>query len=149
MFKHILVPVDHHPACVNAALHAFDLTRALGGQVTLIHLLQQGTLENQVPVEQYLAHLARRARRPPAQVILSIGTQDAVEALATYASGHGIDLIVLGVSGEGGLVDAALGQVATDLTRVSGIPVHLAGGRRLQQIVPWGWQRVVDTVTQP
>ncbi|MFC4637942.1 universal stress protein [Deinococcus hohokamensis] len=144
MFKHILVPVDDHPACVNAAQHAFDLTRVLGGQVTLIHLLGPNSEGTQTYAERHLERLARRARRLPTQVILPVAGQDAVDALATYATSHRVDLIVLGVSGEGGLVDAALGQVAATLTRVSGIPVHLSGGRQLQQTGAGRWQRVVD-----
>lgn len=145
MFRHILVPVDHHPASARAARHAHDLTRALGGRVTLLHVLEQDTAPGRASARRHLEALAAGARRPPAQVVLAVGDHDVQGAVVTFAVRHGVDLIVLGVGGEGGLTDEALGRLAVDLARRCALPIHLTGGRRRPcEIVPPRWQRVVD-----
>lgn len=130
MFRHILVPVDGHPASAHAARHAFDLTRAPGSRVTLLHLLEQDTPTRHEAAGWHLRVLAAGARRPPAQVILPVPDHAVGQAIAAYAARHSVDLIVLGILGVGGLADDALGRLGADLTRVSGLPVQLAGGGR-------------------
>lgn len=149
MFRHILVPVDDHPASAHAARHAYDLTRALGGRVTLLHVLEGDTPEHRSAAHEHLKALSAGARRPPTQVVLPVGDHDIQRAVAGFAAQNAADLIVLGVSGEGGLVDDALGKFAASLARLSALPVHLAGGgRRPRETVPVHWQQIV-TGTAP
>lgn len=144
MFRHILVPIDDHPASAHAARHAYDLTRALGGQVTLLHVLEGDTPEHRSAAQEHLDTLMAGARRPPARVVLPVGDHDIQRAVASFAVQNGADLIVLGVSGEGGLMDDALGRFAASLARLSALPVHLAGGgRRPRETVPVHWRQVV------
>ncbi|MBB5234698.1 nucleotide-binding universal stress UspA family protein [Deinococcus budaensis] len=143
MFRHLLVPVDHHPACHPAAHHAYDLTRALGGRVTLLHILERDTPPERTSADRHLETLAAGARRPPARVVLPVRDHDVQGAIAHYARKHAADLIVLGISGAGGLTDDALGKFAVNLARLSALPVHLTGSRPPSEAVPSRWVQVL------
>ncbi|SMB85380.1 universal stress protein [Deinococcus hopiensis] len=127
MFRHIVVLADRHPASVHAARHAYELTRALGGRVTLLHVLEGNTSRDREAAEQHVKALSVGARRPPHEVILPLGNHDVRHKIATFAAQHQVDLIVIGLSGDGSLLDEALGRLGVSLTQVSGVPVHLAG----------------------
>ncbi|ADV66067.1 universal stress protein [Deinococcus maricopensis] len=150
MFRHILVPVDDALTSAQAAQYAFTLTRALGGQATLLRLLENPSPAAHERASAQLSALAREARRPPRQVILPLHDHDAVQAITAYAQGQQVDLIVLGVTGEGGLTDEAVGRLATTLARTSGVPVHLAAVTRAGR--PAGsnaWRRAVTRNPPP
>lgn len=150
MFRHILVPVDDHPASAQAARHAFDLTRALGGRVTLLHLLERDVASAHDAASRRLGALAASARRPPAQVILPVSGHAVQQAIVSYALQHGVDLIVLGVGGQGGLTDQALGRLGAELARISGLPVHLAASPQAGcSAVSRRWQQVLGDLSGP
>ncbi len=62
MYQHVLVPVDFSPRGRTVARHAFDLARAAGGRVTLLHVLTDG---DPARAEALLHALTVYGRRPP------------------------------------------------------------------------------------
>ena len=148
MFRQILVPVDDQLDSETAARHAFDLTRLLGGQVTLLRVLVEDNADQRAAAEQHLEALALGARRSPVQVVLPAG-RDILSAVAGFAVESGADLIVLGVSTNGSPANDGLSLLATRLAAVSGVPVHLTVGRhRAHAMVPARWQ-LLASVTAP
>ncbi|MFC4637939.1 universal stress protein [Deinococcus hohokamensis] len=141
MFRHILAPVGGSPTGEYAAHHAYDLTRALGGQVTLLHVLDHDNASHWTAAEGRLEALARGARRSPSRVILA-GGHDQPSAIVNFVAENGADLIVLDIGAEGSL-DGVLGTLAPRLATISGLPVHLATGRRPSRtMVSARWQQL-------
>lgn len=145
MFRHILVPIDDHPACDQAAHHAFALNRALGGQITLLYVLEQETPLGWEAAQHRLRTLSSQARRPPACAVVSVREHKVLEDICTYAALHRVGLIVLGIRGDGGLEDEAMGKFAANLARLSAVPVHLTGGEHKPlQSIPASWQTLME-----
>lgn len=144
-FRHILVPIDAHPACDHAAHHAFALNRALGGQITLLYVLEQETPPGRAAAQNRLKALSSEARRPPVCAVVSVQDHTVLDNIGAYATLHRVGLIVLGIRGDGGLEDEALGKFAANLARISAVPVHLTTGRhRPFQSIPTGWQTLME-----
>lgn len=137
MFRHILVPIDQHPGCPVAVRHALDLTRAIGGRVTLLHVLENDQDGARRAAQIHLSTLARGARRPPEQVVLPVLDHDVVGAVSAFARQHRADLIVLGVRGHGGLEDEAIGALAVNLASASGRPVQVTEGQSRATQTRW------------
>ncbi len=147
MFKQILVPIGDQGAGEAAARHAFDLTRVLGGRVTLLRVLEEDTTDHLETAERQLEALALGARRSPVRVVLA-GGHDILGTVAGFAAKSGVDLIVLSVSADGSPANDGLGLLAPRLAAVSGVPVHLAvGRRRFDGMVPAPWQQLLVSAT--
>jgi len=145
MFRHILVPIDDHPACDHAALHAFALNRALGGKITLLYVLEQETPLGWEAAQHRLKTLSSQARRPPTCAVVAVREHKVLEDICAYAALQGVGLIVLGIRGDGGLEDEALGKFAANLARLSALPVHLTGDQHKPfQSIPASWQTLMD-----
>ncbi|WP_221090706.1 universal stress protein [Deinococcus aquaedulcis] len=144
MYRHILVPVDDHPASAHAAQQAHRLTRALGGRVTLLRVLSGDEALGAGAVQAQLRALAAGARRPPETATLTLAGQDAAPAIAAYAARCGADLIVLGVSGETHAPDEARAALALALAAHSGLPVQLAAAPQAGRPGGLPWQRVAQ-----
>ncbi|WP_027482198.1 universal stress protein [Deinococcus pimensis] len=125
MFRHILALVDGSPASLGGARHAFELSRALGGRVTLLYLLEHDTPEERERARATLASWAEGARRPPRLALLPL-TGALPDTVAGFAREGGVDLVVVGVREGTGLERAVMGALADDIARVGGVPVQVA-----------------------
>ncbi|PYE50996.1 universal stress protein [Deinococcus yavapaiensis] len=123
MYRHILVPLDARPDQQLAVHHAFQLSRTLGGHVTLLRLIDHGTPEERSAAQQQLSSLSKGARRPPRLVVQQFS--ETLQELATYVKDRHVDLIVLPVSGHGGINDDAITALALQLARLTEVNVQL------------------------
>ena len=128
----MLVPVDFSVWSRHAARHACDVARAIGGTVTLLHVLEDH--ESRPPdleaARSLLRDLSLLARCPPTCLIVPAGNQynrpgpaadslrgsvgpEAQVASVILAMADGLDaeLILMGPHGQGNTDGMALGQV--------------------------------------
>ena len=129
----MLVAVDFSDCGRHAARHAFELARAIGGTVTLLHVLEDqesGPVSTEA-AQTLLRELSVQARRPPKCLIVCAESEfdepgftpdslrgrvrpeaQVASAILAVADGLDAELILLGPHGQGNTVGTALGQVA-------------------------------------
>ncbi|WP_161884375.1 universal stress protein [Deinococcus alpinitundrae] len=151
VLRRMLVAVDFSVWSRHAAQHAFDVARAIGGTVTLLHVLEeQGSGPSDLDAAHaLLRELSLLARRPPTCLIvpgrnefngpgraadgLKAGPEAQVaSAILAVADELDADLILLGLHGQGNMDGRALGRV---VQRV------LLGARQPVQVVPCNTHR--------
>jgi nucleotide-binding universal stress UspA family protein len=110
--RHILFPTDHSYASKAAEPYAFQLGRAPGAQLTLLHVVHAGLLANgKSGGEERLKHAkerlqatglyaARRQGGATSNVVAEMGSKG--KTILRVADTTHADLIVLGISGENG-----------------------------------------------
>jgi nucleotide-binding universal stress UspA family protein len=137
-FRHILVATDFSEASLRALCNALLLAAEHHAQVSVIHVLQvdwrYSTLENppeidlqRIDAEDRLKKLVEEAA-PGQKVKTALVSQSAVaDAVASFIEEEGVDLLVIGTRGRGGLSKVALGSVAEELLRVVRCPVMTIG----------------------
>lgn len=127
--KHILACVDFSEQSTRALDEVGEYARANGSKVTLIHIADpqafippQAVLEPESPTDE-TAHEAELASLR-AQHLNDIDVDIAVvedhapaRAICDYAAGHGVDLIVVGSHGRGGMERWLIGSVAERVIR--------------------------------
>jgi len=135
---HLLVPLDGSPLAEAALPAAETLARALGADVTLLHVMERGApatvhghahLTDAAAAQAYLDALAPRFAgigagrvdthvhpNPENDVALSIGE---------HAAELGADLVVLSAHGEGGIGGWLTGTIAQQTIRRATPPVLL------------------------
>jgi nucleotide-binding universal stress UspA family protein len=142
MFKKILVASDLTDASRRAVATALDLARAVGGQVTVLHILElpyesrmwflPGNAEMQA-LRAAMATQEETARTKLAEqvgagadVIVAQGIP--VDEIVAHATRLGVDLIVMGTHGRRGLQHAVMGSVAERVVRTASVPVMTIRG---------------------
>ena len=155
MLRRMLVPVDFSVWSRHAAQHAFDVARAMGGTVTLLHVLEgqeSGPLSSEA-AQTLLRELSLQARRPPKCLIVptmsvftghdrgadglrdGVGVEDGVaSAILAVADQLDAELILMGPHGQGNTDARALGRVVQQVLLDARVPV---------QVVPCGSNRPV------
>ncbi|MFC4637937.1 universal stress protein [Deinococcus hohokamensis] len=142
MYRHVLVPTDFSAVSLQATKHACDLVRALGGQLTLLHVLGNDT--NPEDARLHLETLRHLARRPPTLLMRDGASGGVVRSILTCVSEQRADLIVLGASGEGGA--DSLGSVARELAFRASVPVHVIPAVLTRSSgTPSGWRNIVQS----
>ena len=121
---HILVAADRSDESRNAALSAFDIVQAVGGQVTAVHVGDGSDVAAEV-----LGRLEEIAHRREVPFEHEQLTGDVVDAITSYAAAHDVDAIYVGhrgmssdwspESGDRG----RLGSVARGLVEGTQLPV--------------------------
>jgi universal stress protein A len=145
MIERILVPTDASETARKAARYAYDLASLSGGTVTLLHVIDLGSIVGRPsvlpeetpshilePLEDYL----RRAAEIDMRELEDIGTQAGVETNMVIRYGHpaeeivaeaersAADLIVMGSHGRSALAAALLGSVTLAVVhRDTAVPV--------------------------
>ena len=146
MLRRMLVAVDFSECGRHAARYAFELARAMGGTVTLLHVLEESGPLSSEPAQTLLRELGLQARRPPKCLIVPAGNEfdgpdsaadslrggvgpevQVVSAILAVAVGLDADLILLGPHGQGNTDGRALGQVTQRV---------LLNARQPVQVVP-------------
>ncbi len=135
MFRHLLVPLDGS-SLAEAVMPAARHFRALGAEVTLLHMLERKPpreihgephLASAEEAETYLKELAEQTL-PAGSVQHHVHTSkinDVARSIADHAEELEIDLIVLCTHGAGGVRHAVFGSVAQRVIGLGKTPVLL------------------------
>lgn len=135
--KHILACIDFSPQSTRALREVGEYARANGSKVTLIHVsdpqafvppqavLQPASPSDEDASKEELAKL-RDQHLSDVDVDLAV-VQDhaAARAICDYADEHGIDLIVVGSHGRGGMERWLIGSVAERVVRHAAVNVYV------------------------
>lgn len=134
---HILVGVDFSKSSVAALRHAVNLAERSGAVLHLCHItplegslvvpIERGldvpsNLPYAVEAQQLLEHL-RNTISPRVSVELHLRMGDPVRGLIDLAGELGPDMIIVGSHGPRPVLGMLMGSVATQLTRLSPVPV--------------------------
>ena len=118
-YQNILVAADFSAAGEKAVEKAGTLAGRFGASLTLLHVIEHFPEDMPVSVippedvdpQKYLTDRARssleklaaRIGQPAAALEMVVSTHSASREIVRYAQGHGIDLIVVGSHGKGGI----------------------------------------------
>ena len=118
-YQNILVAADFSAAGEEAVEKAGTLAGRFGASLTLLHVIEHFPEDMPVSVippedvdpQKYLTDRARssleklsaRIGQPAAALEMVVSTHSASREIVRYAQGHGIDLIVVGSHGKGGI----------------------------------------------
>jgi len=135
--KHILACVDFSEQSTMALAEVGEYASANGSKVTLVHVLDpQGFIPPQAIVEPasetdeaaHKAELAKLRDRYLSDVpveLAVIADHAPARAICDYADNHGVDLIVLGSHGRGGMERWLIGSVAERVVRHAACNVYV------------------------
>jgi nucleotide-binding universal stress UspA family protein len=138
--RHILVPTDFSDGSAEAFETALSMAADTGARLTLFHVQSLpgvGLPDVIMPIApEMLRHIEHslelilsqlvdraRARRVDADYKSIIGSGSVASAICRAASELGVDLLVIGAHGKGGLGHAILGSVAEKVVRRAPCPV--------------------------
>lgn len=134
MYSRILLPTDgsaHARAAVDSAL---SLAEKYDADIHVVHVIN--TRKYDTSIESQIAPLRKKGRRYLEQMEEDMAGADVLvttslemgrpgRVLLEYADEHGIDLVVMGTRGRGGLPRRLLGSVTNHLVAHADIPVHV------------------------
>lgn len=146
MLRRMLVAVDFSECGRHAAHYAFELARAIGGTVTLLHVFEDH--ESRPPdleaARTLLRDLSLLARRPPNCLIVptisvftghdpgadglrdGVGVEDGTTpAILAVADQLGANLILMGPHGQGNTDARTLGRVVQQVLLEARLPVQV------------------------
>ncbi len=148
MYHNILIPTDGSEIANTAVDHALDLAERYDAAIHTLYVVDIDAMGLGLGVEQIdriqsgqfknMPELQKRVRNATDPVVdrgrdRGLEVTDAVVAgrphteIANYATKHGIDLIVMGSAGRGGVRRALLGSVAERTLRSADCPVLVVG----------------------
>ncbi len=137
MFKHLLVPLDGSQLAEAALPVAAFLADRLGGQVTLLHLIETNApsqvhgerhLRTVDEAETYLREVAQRAFPPDMPVDIHVHSthiNNVAHGILEHATEADYDLVVMCAHGRGGLKQLVLGGIAQEVVTDGSKPVLL------------------------
>jgi nucleotide-binding universal stress UspA family protein len=131
----VLVATDLSASGNRAVPHAYQLVRAGGGRVDILHVVEAPetmgglTKERQAVLERELAHLVPTDAelRGIQTRITIVGSDSAKEAILQAAERIRCDVIVLSSHGRSGVARTVLGSVADSIIREATRPVVVVG----------------------
>jgi nucleotide-binding universal stress UspA family protein len=135
--KHILACIDFSEHSTRALAEVGEYARANGSKVTLLHVSDpqgfippQAVLEPTTPTDETAHEAALAALRDEhladIEVDLAVLADHApAKAICEYAEEHGVDLIVVGSHGRGGMERWLIGSVAERVVRHAGTNVFV------------------------
>ena len=139
MFNKILVPIDFSEYTDEILEYATEIAKKFGSSLHLIHVIP--TMDYFTPYESFIAvenveaaqkTIEAEVRKQLEETARRIGGVDVTGAVRTgaafvevteYAESEGIDLIVMGTHGRGGIEHLLLGSVAGRVIRRAPCPV--------------------------
>ena len=126
MYNNILVPVDNSKCSEIAVKQAFDISRLLGSNVTLLHVIDHTPSPDQLEEARVLLErLAVGARFKPKLQVTQTNSLSVAQRILEVAHEVNADLIVLGTHGRQGIECLKLGSVAQAVAGSSDIPVQI------------------------
>ncbi len=138
MFQRILVPIDGSETSTKALVAALQLARESGGQVRLLHAIEEQAyitgFEYSTPVLQQALEWARKCLDDGLDMARSAGVpadsrlqelpgRRLGEVVADEARAFEADLVVVGTHGRRGISRALLGSGAEQVIRMAPVPV--------------------------
>ena len=140
MFKRILVPTDFSPPSDAALEYARSVAARYGASLHLLHVAEDPyrafySAEVYVPEieglrEEVLSDTEKRLKNQlrPSDVSELHATAESLigtpaGSIVEYATGHDVDLIVMGTHGRGGMSHLLMGSVAERVVRTAPCPV--------------------------
>ena len=146
--KKILVPTDFGEAADAALNYARALARNFGGSIDVLHVADDvsarmfaGEVYMAMPptLQKDVEDLARKQLDDPnplpVQPIVLTSNAPAL-SIVNYAKETGIDLIVMGTHGRGGMAHLVMGSVAERVVRLAGCPVLVVRHPEHEFVVP-------------
>ena len=137
MFEHILVPLDGSGLAEAAIPPAVMLSRRLGSQVTLLHIIEKNApqeihgqkhLIREAEAQGYLQKIAESKFDPNNKVVTHVHSEE-VSQLARSIVDHSQefrpDLIILCAHGSGGIHDFVVGSIPQQVIAAGSVPVLL------------------------
>ena len=136
--KHILACVDFSEHSTQALAELGEYARANGSKVTLIHIADtkafvppQAVLDAVSATDEaaHRAELAKLREKHLADIDVEIAVHTdhaPAKAICEYAEAHGVDLIVVGSHGRGGVERWLIGSVAERVVRHATSNVYVA-----------------------
>lgn len=126
MYHNILMPVDNSKCSEIAVQYAFNISRLLGSNVVLLHVIDDlPTPEILKTAQDLLERLALQARFKPKLQVTQTNNQSVAQRILEVAHEFNADLIVLGTHGRQGLEKLRLGSVAQAVAGSADIPVQI------------------------
>ncbi|TSA81778.1 universal stress protein [Deinococcus detaillensis] len=119
----VVVPVDFGPCSLRAAAFGAHLTRASGGQVTLLHVLLPG--EDAELAESRLTQIARWYRRPPVCLMVLAAEEEVSESILAASQARGSQLVMLGLHSGHDPRRLRLGRVTCGVLLGASVPVQV------------------------
>lgn len=144
MYDTILIPTDGSDTAENAVDHALDLAEKYDADIHTLYVVDTSAMDISLGTEQIdrirqgqydeMPEIQDRANRATGAVTeqavqYGLEVTEAVVAgqphdrIDGYAEDHGVDLIVMGSAGRGGVKRVLLGSVAERTLRTTTIPV--------------------------
>jgi nucleotide-binding universal stress UspA family protein len=130
-FSRILVAVDEQPMSLRAAELGADLSRAVGGKIALISVIDVTTDFDRAELQSkaFLSYLRDQLSLPPAaHDFVEIGIP--APTIVGKAKEWSPDVIVMASHGRAGVSRALFGSVAEEVMRNAPCPVLVARGKR-------------------
>jgi len=151
MYDTILVPTDGSEVAANAVDHAVDLAEKYDAAIHALYVIDTSAMDiglgpeqvdrirqgqyDEMPEVQERANratneVADKAAAHDLEVTESVVAGQPHSQIADYAEDHGVNLIVMGSAGRGGVKRVLLGSVAERTLRTTDIPVLVVDIRR-------------------
>ena len=132
--KHIMAAIDGSETSYRALGHAAELAGRLGTTFTVLivrlivvgrkNVLSDPTSEEAVAIQDTLKDIVEAAGDPDTTVIIE-KSQNVAAKIIDVAKDRGVDLIVMGASGKGGIKSFLLGSVSQEVLNNSACPVTI------------------------
>jgi nucleotide-binding universal stress UspA family protein len=136
--KHILVPYDDSSYSNRAFVHALDLAKKYGAELSVISIMYSSQLpthiQHQTTVDDDKKKVMEKSFRQLHKVAKEFGVEIKTEMLmksaivdniVSYVSEHNVNLIVMGTRGRAGARRLMLGSVAMNTSQKAPCPVML------------------------
>ena len=134
MYERILVPTDGSPTAEAAMAEAVRMAEEHGADVHVLHVVN--TRYYDTSIESAVEPLREDAQRHMDRLVdvaeeAGVPTETAIEVgrpgreILEYVDDHGIDLVVMGTRGRGGLRRRLLGSVAEHVVTHADVPVYV------------------------
>jgi nucleotide-binding universal stress UspA family protein len=143
VLKNILVPTDFGEAAEAALRYGRTLAATFGADLHVLHVMDNGFLHARFADPATLEGVARQELNdrttPDANRLFRTHAvleklDPPLEAITSYATSEGIDLIVMGTHGRAGAAHALMGSVAERVIRTAPCPVLVVPARIAQKI---------------
>jgi nucleotide-binding universal stress UspA family protein len=124
MLSHILVAFDGSHAALGALDFAADLARRYEARLTVMHVASRAAATSSESADELLRRAEQRLRSSgltAVETVLEVGAP--ASCLVAFATGHDVDLIVMGRRGLGGLAGVLLGSVSQQVANSAECPV--------------------------
>ncbi|WP_251343916.1 universal stress protein [Haloplanus halophilus] len=142
MYDAILLPTDGSEPAAAAVEHALGVAERFGATLHLLYVVETDDLSHAAPElaieelretlrsegESVLDDAAARATDRGVEATTAVVEGTAEDAILKYAAENGIDLLVMGTHGRGGLERYLVGSVTERVVRRAEVPVLVVGG---------------------